>query len=177
MSQNHLTKRFYCNAVFQGGGCKAVAYVGAYKVAYEDYYIRFSRIAGTSAGSIIAALVGAGAKPRQLEEIIRRLDFSKFTQLPPKGMTPWPRTDEGMVKKCLRVGIHSVMRAALWCAVPTLPPNLATYARSKNGVNIKACIDFAERFVVACGYYSIAPVRDWIDEELAKLTGKPRTFT
>lgn len=45
--------------IFQGGGAKGYAHVGALKAA-EDRGIRFIRIAGTSAGAIIAALAAAG---------------------------------------------------------------------------------------------------------------------
>ena len=75
---NMYTKHFInCKAVFQGGGCKGIAYVGAYKRAYERG-VFFSELAGTSAGSIIAALIAAGATPDQLEKIVYDIDFSQF---------------------------------------------------------------------------------------------------
>ena len=42
--------------VFQGGGCKAVAFIGAYEAALENG-VCFTEFAGTSAGSIFAALM------------------------------------------------------------------------------------------------------------------------
>lgn len=66
-----------CKGVFQGGGCKAIAYIGAYKKAYQRG-VFFSELAGTSAGSIIAALIAAGATPNYLEEIVLKLDFQRF---------------------------------------------------------------------------------------------------
>lgn len=45
--------------IFQGGGAKGYAHVGALKAA-EKRGIRFVRIGGTSAGAIVAALVAAG---------------------------------------------------------------------------------------------------------------------
>ena len=66
-----------CKGVFQGGGCKAIAYIGAYKKAYERG-VFFSELAGTSAGSVIAALIAAGAKPNYLEELAYNTDFNKF---------------------------------------------------------------------------------------------------
>lgn len=65
--------------VFQGGGCKAIAYLGAYKVAHKRG-IMFSELAGTSAGSIFAALIAAGASPDDIETIIRKEDFKQFTK-------------------------------------------------------------------------------------------------
>lgn len=58
-----------CLAVFQGGGCKAIAYIGAYKEAKKRGVI-FNEVAGASAGSIIAALIAAGATPNFLEEFV-----------------------------------------------------------------------------------------------------------
>ena len=66
-----------CKGVFQGGGCKAIAYVGAYRRAYERG-VFFSELAGTSAGSIIAALIAAGATPDYLEKLVNDLDFNRF---------------------------------------------------------------------------------------------------
>ncbi|MBY8963660.1 patatin-like phospholipase family protein [Flavobacterium sp. D11R37] len=72
------TKHFQnCLGVFQGGGCKASAYVGAYQEA-TDWGVSFSELVGTSAGSIVAVLIGAGASPSDLERMIKELDFKKF---------------------------------------------------------------------------------------------------
>ena len=79
---DNFTKYFgNCKGVFQGGGCKAVAYIGAYKEAYERG-INFSEVAGTSAGSIVAALIAAGASPDRLSAIIGDLDFNQFDKSP-----------------------------------------------------------------------------------------------
>ena len=66
-----------CKAVFQGGGCKAIAYVGAYKEAYKRG-VFFSELSGTSAGSLFAAFIAAGAKPDYLEKLVREVNFSDF---------------------------------------------------------------------------------------------------
>lgn len=68
-----------CLGVFQGGGCKSLAFVGAFKEASERG-VFFSEVAGTSAGSIIAALVAAGATPAYIEEAIRKTNFIDFLQ-------------------------------------------------------------------------------------------------
>lgn len=78
MEHRNFTKYFTsCKGVFQGGGCKAIAYIGAYKKAYERG-VFFSELAGTSAGSVIAALIAAGAKPGYLEDVVRKMDFKQF---------------------------------------------------------------------------------------------------
>lgn len=54
------------DGVFQGGGALGAAYVGALR-ALEANGIWFSRVAGNSAGSIIAALVAAGFTAKEIE--------------------------------------------------------------------------------------------------------------
>ncbi|MCM1141316.1 MAG: patatin-like phospholipase family protein [Muribaculum sp.] len=70
-----------CVGVFQGGGCKAIAYIGAYEVAYEHGII-FSELAGTSAGSIFAALIALGATPEKMKSLISEFDFTSILELP-----------------------------------------------------------------------------------------------
>lgn len=48
-----------CFAIFEGGGAKGLAHVGALKAA-EEQHLEFLGVAGASAGAIIAALVAAG---------------------------------------------------------------------------------------------------------------------
>lgn len=70
-----------CLGVFQGGGCRASAYVGAYRAAVERG-VNFSEVVGTSAGSIIAVLIAAGASIEQIEKSIDELDFQKLISGP-----------------------------------------------------------------------------------------------
>src|SRR5579863_2214828 len=50
-----------CVAAFQGGGCRAAVLVGALDEALSRG-VNFVEIAGPSAGSIVAALMGAGQR-------------------------------------------------------------------------------------------------------------------
>ena len=68
-----------CLAVFQGGGCKAIAYIGAYRAAV-DRGVQFTELAGTSAGAIIAALIAAGATPEDLESFIKTINVKQFSE-------------------------------------------------------------------------------------------------
>lgn len=80
MKQN--TRHFKnCLGVFQGGGCKALAFVGAYREAV-DHGVFFSGVAGTSSGAIIAALIAAGAAPDRLEAAVLDTDFNSFKKCP-----------------------------------------------------------------------------------------------
>lgn len=78
-----------CRGVFEGGGCRGAAHVGAYEAALRCG-INFSEVAGTSAGSIVAALVAAGASPEYLLETVAYLKFESLLSKP-KGRiaTPW----------------------------------------------------------------------------------------
>lgn len=60
------------NAVFEGGGAKGIAYVGALQ-AVEEEGIWFRRVAGASVGSIIAALVASGLSVTQFQHVMREV--------------------------------------------------------------------------------------------------------
>lgn len=60
------------DGVFSGGGMKGLALVGAYE-ALEKRGISFVRLAGTSAGSMIAAFIAAGYTSRELQLMMREV--------------------------------------------------------------------------------------------------------
>ena len=70
------------DGVFSGGDMKGFAYVGAIQVL-EERGIKFKRVAGTSAGAILATFIAAGFKAKELEEIFDELDLTKLLD-PPK---------------------------------------------------------------------------------------------
>jgi len=65
--------------VLEGGGVKGTGLVGAVSALadYKDSYT-LHRIAGTSAGAIVAALLAAGFTVDELRQVMMDLDFSKF---------------------------------------------------------------------------------------------------
>jgi NTE family protein len=65
------------HAVFEGGGVKGTGLVGAVQVTEEHGYV-FDRVAGTSAGAIIAAFIAAGYTATEMKEIMFALDYKKF---------------------------------------------------------------------------------------------------
>lgn len=75
-----------CIGVFQGGGCRAAAFVGAYEEALKSG-VSFTEVAGTSAGSIVASLIGAGATPKALRKAIAHMDFKSFVGTPDRRAT------------------------------------------------------------------------------------------
>lgn len=80
MSYQHLidvTSYFSnCLGVFQGGGIKGIAYIGAYKKAVEKG-INFSEVAGTSVGALFAAFIAIGATPDQIEQLVKEINFEE----------------------------------------------------------------------------------------------------
>jgi NTE family protein len=67
------------NLVFQGGGVKGIAYVGAIDVLEQRGLMsHVNYVAGTSAGSITAALLAMGATSQDLDRILRGTAFSSF---------------------------------------------------------------------------------------------------
>ena len=67
------------DGVFEGGGVRGIAHVGAICALAEKGY-EWERVAGTSAGAIIAALVAAGYSCSELKTIITDIDYNKFTK-------------------------------------------------------------------------------------------------
>ncbi|PLS81497.1 hypothetical protein CYG49_01955 [Candidatus Saccharibacteria bacterium] len=68
----HETKRV--NLVLEGGGIKGIALVGAVNTLQQQGY-QFERLAGTSAGAVVASLVAAGMPTQQLATIVKTFDF------------------------------------------------------------------------------------------------------
>lgn len=67
------------NLAFEGGGVKGVAYPGALRVLDQQGVLKnIERVAGTSAGSIAAALVALGYSPDEIEAQMLDLDFKQF---------------------------------------------------------------------------------------------------
>lgn len=67
----------YIDGVFSGGGIKGLALVGAYEVI-EERGMEFVRLAGTSAGSIIAALIAAKYTSKEIATLLEELDLHTF---------------------------------------------------------------------------------------------------
>lgn len=69
----------YTNLVFEGGGVKGIAYIGALRVLIShDLLGNFTKFAGSSAGAIVATLLACNASMEDIEKILFTLDFSKF---------------------------------------------------------------------------------------------------
>lgn len=67
------------NLVFEGGGVKGIAYVGAMKVLEKEGILEnIKRVGGTSAGSINAVLFASGFSNQETLNVLSKLDFNDF---------------------------------------------------------------------------------------------------
>lgn len=76
------------DGVFSGGGLKGFALVGAYKVLEEKGY-EFRRVAGTSAGAILASFIAVGYTAKEIEKLLDEFDFVSLLD-PKKTILPMP---------------------------------------------------------------------------------------
>jgi NTE family protein len=74
--------------VFEGGGVKGIAFVGALQ-AFEEAGYRWQNIAGTSAGAVASALTAAGYTAAELREIMEtRVEFRRMMDAGTLGRVP-----------------------------------------------------------------------------------------
>jgi NTE family protein len=66
-----------CDLVLEGGGVKGIALVGAVDVL-EGHGYEVERVAGTSAGAIVGALVAAGMPPAKRRGLMKEVDYGAF---------------------------------------------------------------------------------------------------
>lgn len=67
------------NYVFEGGGVKGLAYVGALQVLDEKkIHEQIKRVAGASAGAICALMVGLNYSTEEIKKLLWDLDFRNF---------------------------------------------------------------------------------------------------
>ncbi len=67
----------WCDLVLEGGGVKGIGLVGATSVLSSKGY-KFRRVAGTSAGAIVGALLAAGMTPEATVKTMQSLDYKLF---------------------------------------------------------------------------------------------------
>ena len=79
LKQEEIMAYPFRNLVFEGGGVKGIAYVGAMDVLESREIVQnIRRVGGTSAGAINAVLFALNYSNDDTREIIRHLDFKKF---------------------------------------------------------------------------------------------------
>jgi NTE family protein len=67
------------NLVFEGGGVKGIAYVGAMQILQQRGILpEIRRVGGTSAGAINALILALGYDVHETHEVLRSTEFSRF---------------------------------------------------------------------------------------------------
>lgn len=69
------------DGVFSGGGVKAYAFVGALE-SIEENNLQLERVAGTSAGAIVASFLAADYQFNEINNLLNELDLNKFLDPP-----------------------------------------------------------------------------------------------
>ncbi len=77
MSSDTNSAAIKADAVFEGGGVKGIGLAGAIAVA-EEKGVKWQNVAGTSAGAIVAALIAAGYSAREMNGILKNLDYNRY---------------------------------------------------------------------------------------------------
>ncbi len=72
-----IYNKIFADAVFEGGGVKGIGLVGALKT-FENNGFRWKNLVGTSAGSIVAALVSVGYSAAEIEHLMYQLEYNKI---------------------------------------------------------------------------------------------------
>jgi len=98
------------DGVFSGGGVKAIAFIGALEVVEKKGY-QFERVAGTSAGAIMASFIAAGYNSDEIQELFEELQLNKLLD-PPKLVDWLPFTK--WLSLYFRMGIYKGKKLEDW---------------------------------------------------------------
>ena len=148
--------------VFEGGGAKGMAFVGAYR-ALTDGGHKAGRLLGTSAGAIAATLIAAGYTPKEMHEALNEKDDSGKSVFNGFMGAPAKFTDTE-IEQC------SLQRLFNEINIPLVPEGLekmldtAIFKWLAN--NDLGCHFFA--FVERGGWYGADAFVSWLEEKLDK---------
>ncbi|GGK02597.1 hypothetical protein GCM10007063_26150 [Lentibacillus kapialis] len=117
------------DGVFSGGGVKAYAFLGALKQVY-DHDHSIVRVAGSSAGAIIAAFVASGYQFSEIDELIQELDTKKLMD-PPKWTTFIPFSK--WANLYYQLGLYKGNKLEKWVHKQLARKNIHTFYDLKSG--------------------------------------------
>jgi len=150
------------DVVFEGGGAKGIAFLGALAVLEEGGH-QLDRLIGTSAGAITATLCAAGyslaeIKAAVMEKVDGKPRFSTFMDIPQPGDFSQAVRDQSVTMEALREVdlplIGKIANGAIDKRILEQVLRNKSYAR-------------AFSFVECGGFYSGATFLRWIEEKLA----------
>ncbi len=112
------------DGVFSGGGIKGIALIGAYE-EIENRGHRFDRVAGASAGAIIAALIAAQYSSKEIYQILDELSLKSLLDerktILPFAVTKW-------ILLYWRLGLYKGNALEEWLAEILARKGLKTFA-------------------------------------------------
>ncbi|AET61553.1 patatin-like phospholipase family protein [Paenibacillus terrae] len=112
------------NAVFQGGGVKGISLAGAVKAA-EEHEIVFNRVAGTSSGAIVAALLAAGYSADEMKAVIEKTPLVSLLRRSPVFNIKWVGP---AARIFLKKGLYSGEALEHWVRELLLAKGVRTFA-------------------------------------------------
>jgi NTE family protein len=151
MQDNAASPRF-AYLIFEGGGAKGIAHFGAL-AAMESLQFTFAGVAGTSAGALVATLVAAGYRSRDL------LDESSPTSnlIAAHGMTPIDLLGAGRWRSFRRLRRAAAWRLKLGAALAGVPGVVLLAPGALAGLL---------RFWLRRGLFGTEHVRDFVNARL-----------
>ncbi|MBA4494956.1 patatin-like phospholipase family protein [Paenactinomyces guangxiensis] len=123
----------WADAVFEGGGVKGIGLVGALCVAEEKGY-RWKKVAGSSAGSIIAALLAAGYTAKEMYEMLIQQNFLDF--IVPAWYDKFPYLGPA-IRLWIKKGMYSGLPLERWIEGLLQAKGVRTFADLKGDVELR----------------------------------------
>lgn len=111
------------DAVIEGGGVKAIGLVGSIYEAERRGY-KWNKLAGTSAGAIIASMLAAGYTAEELKKEILELDYNKFVEKEGIGYIPLAGN---VINLWTKLGIYSGNYLEEWIRERLLVKGVKTF--------------------------------------------------
>lgn len=123
------------NAVFEGGGVRAIAFVGAVDET-EKRGITFHQVAGTSSGSLVASFIAAGYRAEEMKRMIIETPFQSFLRRSWVFQTKYVGP---MVRLFIKKGLYSGEALEQWVHQKLLEKGIHTFGDlEKNKLRIIA---------------------------------------
>lgn len=144
-------------AIFEGGGAKGLAHIGALK-ATENRNITYSSVGGTSAGSIIAALIAAGFtademfNPCNIESSLFNINFLEFLD-------------------------HETWQTAQAIFIALSKVKESRAPKMKSIYYLWKFRDTIKQLTAEKGLFDTQKFRDWLEEKLKEKLDKTNTVT
>jgi len=124
----------YADIVIEGGGVKAIGLIGAIHEAESRGY-EWKRLAGTSAGAIIASMLGAGYTSKELKKELMEMNYKGFIRK--KGLLHIPLL--GQISNLLRYsGIYCGDDLEQWVREKLMVKGVRTFGELEKPVYIIA---------------------------------------